>query len=236
MKLALSRFSKLIALCILLLLPQSASAFYGWQTENSSIEVRGLLRGSAAVLKNPDNQIYYHSNSVSGLAASGRLMIDAGLDGHFSFEMHAVQNYIPMKLQSGGSNLVLLQGSERSDLLEWSYDKRRAHLLLDRLNFQYDSSSLNLKIGRQPINLASTFFFTPNDFFAPFAAQTFFRSYKPGVDATREDIQMAELSQISPITVLGYHTDAGGDNGWRNRSISARNAYLYQTFTMFSDF
>jgi hypothetical protein len=46
------------------------------------------------------------------------------------------------------------------------------------------------------------YYFTPNDFFASYAAQTFYRSYKPGVDAARLDWQWSELSQISLMTVV----------------------------------
>jgi hypothetical protein len=221
---------------ILVVFPQPAHAFISWQNDDQTMELRGLLRGSGLALRNPDNQVYYNTRSVSGLAGSGRLMIDAGFDEQFSFELHAVQNYIPMELQTGGSNLAVLRDIERSDLLDWSFNGRRAHLLIDRLNFQYDSGKLNLKIGRQPLNLASTFYFTPNDFFAPFAAQTFFRAYKPGVDAVRADIQLAELSQLSLISVLGYRLDAASDNGWSNRIDAARNSYIARASSVWGDF
>ena len=188
MKVKISEVRILLVTLILVAFSQPAHAFFSWQNDDQTMEVRGLLRGSGLTLRNPDNQVYYNTRSVSGLAASGRLMLDAGSSEQFSFELHAVQNYIPMELQTGGSNLAVLRDVERSNLLDWSFNGRRAHLLIDRLNFQYESGKLNLKIGRQPLNLASTFYFTPNDFFAPFAAQTFFRAYKPGVDAVRADI------------------------------------------------
>jgi hypothetical protein len=215
---------------------QPAHAFFSWQNDDQTMEVRGLLQGSGLTLRNPDNQVYYNKRSVSGLAASGRLMLDAGSSEQFSFELHAVQSYIPMELQTGGSNLAVLRDVERSNLLDWSFNGRRAHLLIDRLNFQYESGRLNLKMGRQPLNLASTFYFTPNDFFAPFAAQTFFRAYKPGVDAVRADIQLAELSQLSLISVLGYQLDAASDNGWSNRIDAARNSYLARASSVWGDF
>ncbi|NWF35813.1 hypothetical protein F3F93_03500 [Mariprofundus sp. KV] len=237
MKFKLKQLLKAVSVVIVLVaLPQSAMAFLSWQEDDNSLEARGLLRGSGLALKNPDNQVYYNRRSVSGLAASGRLMVDAGFSKHISFEMHAVQNYIPLSLQHGGSNLALLQGVERSDLLDWSFDSRAAHLLVDRLNLQYASNRVNIKAGRQPVNLATTFYFTPNDFFAPFAAQTFFRSYKPGVDALRADVQLSELSQLSLISVLGYRLDSGGDNGWSNRVDAARNSYLARISSLFGDF
>jgi len=236
MKSGISAVRIILVTLILVVFAQPAHAFFSWQDDNGSLEMRGLLRGSGLFLRNPDNQLYYNKQSVSGLAGSGRLMIDAGFSEKFSFELHAVQNYIPLELQSGGSNLATVRDIERSDLLDWSFDGRRAHFLLDRLNFQYASSRLNLKVGRQPVNLAATFFFTPNDFFAPFAAQTFFRSYKPGVDALRADIQLSDSTQLSLISVLGYRVDTGSDSGWSNRIDSARHSYLTRVSSLFGDF
>jgi len=234
MKLRLS--ARFLFAGLLLAFAQPAAAFYAWQGDDSSLEMRGLLRGSGLMLKNPDSQIYYNKRSVAGLAGSGRLMLNGGSGEHVTFELHAEQSYVPLELQTGGSNLAVLRDTERSDLLDWSFDNKRAHLLIDRLNVQYASSGLNVKIGRQPVNLAATFYFTPNDFFAPFAAQTFFRAYKPGVDAVRADIQLADLSQLSLITVLGYRADPASDNGWSNRVDTARNAYLARASAVFGDF
>jgi len=236
MKSGLNAAWAILTLLLLATLPQPASAFYLWQGENSSLEARGMLQGSAVALRNPDAPLYYSQRNVSAVAASGRLMVDAAFADRFSFEMHAEQNYLPTTLQTGGSNLVTPRDVERSDFLDWSFDNRRAHLLIDRINFQYASGKLNLKIGRQPVNLAATFYFTPNDFFAPFAAQTFFRAYKPGVDALRADIRLAELSQLSLITVMGYRLDANADNGWSNRYEASRNAYLARASAVVGDF
>jgi len=234
MKLRLS--ARFLFAGLLLTSAQPAAAFYAWQGDDSSLEMRGLLRGSGLMLNNPDSQVYYNKRSVAGLAGSGRLMLNGGSGKHVTFELHAEQNYVPLDLQTGGSNLAVLRDTERSDMLDWSFDNKRAHLLIDRLNVQYASPKLNVKIGRQPVNLAATFYFTPNDFFAPFAAQTFYRDYKPGVDAVRADIQLAELSQLSLITVLGYRTDPASDNGWSNRVDTARNSYLVRASAVFGNF
>ncbi|MES0371531.1 MAG: hypothetical protein ABUK11_04575 [Mariprofundaceae bacterium] len=215
---------------------QPAHAFYFHQDENSSLEMRGMLQGSALALRNPDAPLLYNDRHITGIAASGRLMIDAGVTDLFSFEMHSVLGYAPIKLQTGGSNLALLRDVERSGLLDWSFDDKQGHLLIDRINLQFTSSRVSLKIGRQPLNFAATFYFTPNDFFAPFAAQTFFRAYKPGVDALRADIQLPDLSQISLISVLGYSVDASNDNGWSNRPDTSRNSYLGRASTVMGDF
>lgn len=228
---------RLLPLLLLpLLFAQPACAFYSWEDEANSVELRGMVQGTALALRNPDAPLLYDKRSVAGAAGSIRLMLDADVAQRFSFEVHALQSYVPTELLTGGSRLAPPPDVERSGSLDWSFDRRRAHLLFDRLNFQYASPRLNLKVGRQPVNLAATFYFTPNDFFAPFAAQTFFRDYKPGVDAARADIRMAELSQLSLISVLGYRADAGSDNGWSNRYEASRNAYLARASAVFGDF
>jgi len=200
------------------------------------MELSGLLRGFGIALKNPDNPFFYNDRNVAGLAGVGRLMLDASTGERLSFEAHAVVSYIPGTLQSAGSRFTTQLGVERSDIVDWGFDSQQAHFLFDRLNMQYASDRLNVKLGRQPINLAATFFFTPNDFFAPFAAQAFFRAYKPGVDAVRADVQWGALSQLSLISVLGYERDALSDTGWSNRPDAARTSYLARVSSVFGDF
>ncbi|MDQ6992156.1 MAG: hypothetical protein Q9M31_01660 [Mariprofundus sp.] len=226
----------LLFILALLFYSPSAFAFSSWQQHGDALEMRGLLRGSAVALKNPDNKFFYQKRSIVALAGSGRLMVNGKYGDLLSFEMHVEQRYIPLLLQSGGRNLATQQGVERTNLLEWRFDNRRAQLLIDRLNVQYSASKLNIKLGRQPLNLAATFYFTPNDFFAPFAAQSFYRSYKPGVDAVRADIQLAELSQLSLISVLGYRADGLRENGWSSHIDTTRNTYLAHASTVVADF
>lgn len=71
----------------------------------------------------------------------------------------------------------------------------------DRFNVSFSNESFYLKLGRQAINLATTFYFSPNDFFAPFSVQTFNRDFKQGVDALQTELQLGELSQLSLLFV-----------------------------------
>lgn len=75
----------------------------------------------------------------------------------------------------------------------------------DRLNISYSNDTMYIKAGRQAINLSTTFFFSPNDFFAPFTIQSLNRDFKQGVDAINAEWQvdgfMGELSTLSLILV-----------------------------------
>jgi len=200
------------------------------------VELRGLLSASGIALSNIDNPLFFSKKSIANAAVGGRIMLDAKVFDHWSFEAHLTQDYVPLEVRTGGSRLVALVDVERSDLFDWSFASGRSHLLLDRLNLQYASSAVSVKVGRQPVNLAATFYFTPNDFFAPFAATAFFRDYKPGMDAARADIRLGELSQLSLISVLGYRPDPMSDNGWSNRPQAVRNGYLARASGVFGDF
>ncbi|MDX8395136.1 MAG: hypothetical protein R8K22_01840 [Mariprofundaceae bacterium] len=225
---------KILLCCLLFIgMPQSSFAFYQWQGGQSSIELRGQLRGFTTSLNNPDNPLFYEKKNISELAGVGRLMLDARTGPSFSYEMHAVQSYVPRLLQTTGTRVSSITAVERSDILDWGF---QAHFLFDRLNIQYISDNLNVKIGRQPVNLTSTFFFTPNDFFAPFSAQTFYRSYKPGVDAARADIQLGEFAQLSLISVLGYQQSNSTGTGWSHHIDAARTSYLARASMMLGDF
>jgi len=226
----------LVLFITLISLPQLGLAFYTWQADDKSLELRGLLRVFTLAAHNPDNSLLYQESTIRGIAGIGRLILDANFNDKLSFEAQAVQSYIPSQIQSRGSRIESFPDIERSDSLNISVDNNQAKLFFDRLNFQYESDNFNIKIGRQPINLAASNYFTPNDFFAPFAAQTFYRAYKPGVDAIRADFQLGELSQLSLIGVLGYELEASNDTYWSNKPKGEQNSYIARASTVLEDF
>lgn len=226
----------LLALVLLAALPCPAHAFYEWQNDQQKLEATGLLRGFGMALQNPVNENFYQNRNIVSGGAIGRFMLSGKWDKKLSLEIHAEQSYIPHILQSGGSRFPQKPGVERSDVVAWSNLEQQAQFQFDRFNLQYIDKGLTVKIGRQPLNLAATFFFTPNDFFSPFAAQTFYRTYKSGVDAARLDIQLGEFSQLSFISVLGYSPDAHSDNGWSNKPSLNRTSYLARISTVVDNF
>lgn len=219
----------------LLFVPLSSEAFYYWQQDEQSIELRGFVRGVALASDNPNDSFLFGKDEVRTGGVFGRLMLD-WQQADTRFELHAVQSYIDPDLRDGGSLLASTGGIERNDKFNWQFADRHADLQLDRLNINYATEKLNITLGRQPINLAASFYFTPNDFFAPFAAQAFFRTYKPGVDALRMDWQWLPQSQLSLFSVLDYPTDNTTTTGrsskpdWRQTSYLARASYLLDVF------
>lgn len=212
---------------LILLHSLPAQAFYAWQGEHSQGDVRALLRGFASVYDYPDDAAFYPDNWVQGLGGVARLMSLGDIGAQFGFEFNAYQSYIPSDLLLGSLAAGAPLDTERSAVLDWSYsDDDYAHLAIDRLNARWSAQRLDVRIGRQPVNLATTFYFTPNDFFAPFAAQAFFRVYKPGVDAARADYRLNNLSTVSLISVLGYEPDSRAETGWSGRPDADRTSYV----------
>ena len=228
----LSRCVIIVTMC---LLPITSYAFYQWQNEGTELELRGFVRGIGLAANNPNDDFLFEQDEVLGAGVFGRLMLDIEWS-KLSAEMHVVQSVLGDDLRTSGSRFASLIDVQRSDGLHWRYGNGHADLVIDRLNIQYESDDFRLKLGRQPINLATTFYFTPNDFFAPFAAQAFFRTYKPGVDAARFDWQWSEYSQLSLIAVMDYESDFGQPTGWRTSPDWSETAYLARASTLTDNF
>ena len=214
-----------------------ALAFYEWQSDDGSLDLRGLVRGFGTAYKNPENDFFYENKSGVGAAAIARLIMQAQSGPHLSFEVNTYQTYIPASLLTSQGSLGTPLDVERSAVMECSFsDEDYVHLAIDRLNVRWSHNRLDFIVGRQPINLATTFYFTPNDFFAPFTAQAFYRVYKPGIDALRAEMRLGNLSQLSLISVLGYEQNASSDTGWSDDPAGDRTSYVGRVTTVFRDF
>jgi len=221
---------------LVLLLPQAGHAFYEWQGPSSHGDVRGLLRGFGSAYRFPGEGGFYPDDSVQGLAVLGRLIAQGRLGESAGYDVNIFQAYIPSGLLVSQEVAGAPIDAERSAALEWNFsDDEYAHLAVDRLNFRWSFDRVDVSLGRQPVNLATTFYFTPNDFFAPFSAQAFYRVYKPGVDAGRAEIRLGGLSGLSLVGVLGYRPDPASETGWSDRPDARRASYLGRLFTVYRD-
>lgn len=222
----------LLTLLMLALQPNPAIAFYEQQTEQLNLDARGMVRGFVNASRYPDDPLLYPEKNPSGTAAIARLMIDLNLGDQWQFEFNAYQAYISRNLATQQNSAALPAAVERSARFEKSFSNQDyLHLVLDRLVWRWSKQNLDISLGRQAINLATTFYFTPNDFFAPFSAQTFYRVYKPGVDALRAKMGLGEFSQISFISVLGYQAESDSDNGWSDTPDRDRASHLVRWST-----
>ena len=222
---------------LLATLPVPATAFYEFQAEEGSLDLRGLIRGFCTAYENPENNRFYEDKREAGAAGIVRLLTQARAGRNLGFEFNAYQTYIPTSLVSRQAGSGAPLDVERSAALEWSFSEDKyIHLAIDRLNIRLSHNRLDLILGRQPVNLATTFYFTPNDFFATFAAQSFYRVYKPGVDAVRAEWRLGDLSQLSLISVLGYKRDSDSSTGWSDGPEGDRASHVGRVSAVFRDF
>ncbi|MFC1494148.1 hypothetical protein ACFL6W_02610 [Thermodesulfobacteriota bacterium] len=225
------------ALFFLTISPPLSDAFYYREKDDSYLELRGLARLFGNGYRHQNNDLLFPERSGADLAGLLRLIGEAQITSDIFFEMNLYQAYVPFEFTSNQPELGLSLDVERSAALEWSLSNSNyAHLAMDRLNLRWSNRHLDITAGRQAINLATTFFFSPNDFFAPFAAQTFYRLYKPGVDAVRTEVRLGNLSQLSMISVSGYSPDITSDTGWSNRPSRQRDSHLARISTVFGYF
>lgn len=219
---------------LLILWPSSGLAFYQAEFDSLTLELRGNVRMNQALGQQAEISglgPFTPDRSLSSTGAMLRLMADANYGERLAFEFHIYQllSGSPTSTLAGLADGFGAQEGGRTGALSWrSYHRggTTAELAVDRLVVRAYVPFGQVAVGRQPINFATTYFFTPNDFFQPFSAQTFFRVYKPGVDAARVDIDLGELSQLTLLGVLGY-ADADPDDrvevpAWTASSLLAR--------------
>lgn len=204
-------------------------AFYEWQGDENNLSLRGFTSLTATNSRYPKNNIFFTDRTDTLWSGAARFLADAEVGNHLHFELNGLQTMVstPESLLSQYSSRPTTV--ERSGLLSWQQhesNNSQGNFVLDTVNARWSTDRIDFILGRQPINLASTFYFTPNDFFAPFAAQTFFRVYKPGVDGARLEARLGNLSQLSVIGVMGYDQDTTTGNNWSNRPDWSRTSLL----------
>ncbi len=218
----------LLFLLILIAWPGNGLCFYEYRQGDSELELYGFLGAGIGQLTYPADSVIVENRDDQAWSGDLRLMMDADYgDSHLSANLlQSSRSKIPFVAPV--AHLVPLDVA-RSSVLTWEQHdsgRVRSELVADTFHLQLRSSRLDLTAGRQPINLATTFYFTPNDFFAPFAPQTFFRNYKPGVDGLRGDFRLSELSQLTMIGVLAYEVDSSTANGWSRSPDWSETALL----------
>ena len=213
------RSAGLIFLVVLSYLAGQVQAFYEVEDQERYLELRGFISLGGGWLEYPKTNTIYTKEDDQPWSGNFRLLLDAEPNDDLHLTVNILQSSYSKPPLSPFFAGLFPSDVERSGVLTWEQHdsaSSRSELVVDVLNLQYSASRFELAAGRQPVNLATTFYFTPNDFFAPFAPQTFFRSYKPGVDALRADYRLAELSQLTLLGVLAYDPDPDSSNGWSN--------------------
>lgn len=207
-----------VFVAFLLLCSTSSWAFYTTSSQSFDISLGGFIGAGGSVAKYPGNG-FYAENSDASWFGDFRLLAQASAWENLTANINILQNVrsTPTFMFSGSA--ALPRDVQRSGLFyrqQHDSPNTQVAMVLDAAYVKYGNQNNELIIGRQPITTTVTFFFTPNDFFAPFSPNTFFRVYKPGVDALRYERMLKALSQLSVIGVLGYETSPDAESGWSN--------------------
>ena len=196
------------------------------ESGETSVEVKLLAR--LAVMRADKGISALSSDPFSASDTSFRLITEAKTLGFMSAEFHAHESWTAGSFSSAGG-AILKSSQERSSALT-SYQRDEAGTLavfdVDRLALRMDFDRVDVTVGRQAVNLSALYYFTPNDIFAPFSANTFYRVYKPGVDCARMEIRVFELSQLTFVHALGYSQDAGSATGWGSTANNERSSSI----------
>ena len=203
-----------------------AAAFWEFEADAVYADARAFVASSVVSAGNPDEPLLYPHPHDTASQVEVRLLTDLSVGEWLRVESNVA--YLGTSTTAAGPQLFVPQAAGRSSALRWheSDDPASDHLLeVDWLSLRTtvaaDSAHpVDLRVGRFAINLATTFYFTPNDFFSPFSADTFFRSYKPGVDAARLDVQLGDLTQLTVLGVAGYGDGKAPE--WKQTSALTR--------------
>jgi len=141
---------------------------------------------------------YVSENEILSQEASGLLLLGSGLID--SDTSHFLSTRLMYDINANTWHLEYQQIWQQTLATTNTYQTQA-----DRLNISYANDTVYFKAGRQAINLATTFFFSPNDFFAPFTIQSLNRDFKQGVDALYIETQLGELSQLSGLLVNNHN-------------------------------
>ncbi len=171
------------------------------------------LRASTTLAEYPDNPDFYDESSETSSRILWREVFTGSLSSSVRYELNAYH------LLTGSSNkvsglTVLASGTDeenRNSKLEHHWHDSAAldaYLTIDRINLKGSIGRLQWSIGRMPVNVSTTYVFTPNDLFAPFRPHHSYREYKPGVDSARLDYALGELGQATIVAVAGYESSS----------------------------
>ena len=219
----------LISLAACLLMAPPSAAFYQMDGEGYGFSAKASVRALGVASRNPGDKTLYPrpSDDLEGVMA--RLALEGSWGGWLAVEVNGFALGLQNSAGAKGSSPLSLMQAERSPLLEWGLwedGKSKGEMALDWADIRLTSGPFDLIIGRQPVNLATTLYFTPNDFFAPFSAETFFRVYKAGVDAARLEASLGPLAQLTLLWVAGYAQNPDTVNGYSTVMDDGRSSYL----------
>jgi hypothetical protein len=197
----------------------------------------GVFGGS---LRSVLGEAFYRTESPgceSGFVSRSalRLVLQGRPAGWLWFEAHAVQDADFSPVSGNGLPGVAESGLRYRALdSAWKLASEpdvSARLWADRISVKLSVPWADLTVGRQAISFGKAYFWNPLDIFLPFDPRSFDRDYKPGVDALKLDVPLADFAGFNIVAASGRKTGADGgyaDGGkragcsWYGSALMAR--------------
>ncbi|MBI5815972.1 MAG: hypothetical protein HZB29_10250 [Nitrospinae bacterium] len=221
-----------LAVMALVLSSGVSGAFYKSESDDGNVEGRILFHQSVFISSNPGLPFIYPHSTDNGTDISARLMLEGTYREFLKLDFHAEQRLVSTTVpQTAGAASYGVMRSPALYLTERNDGGSRAFLDVDRINLRATAGPVDVIAGRQPISMATCYYFTPNDFFAPFAASTFYRLYKPGVDAVRVEARLGDLTQFTAASALGYEKKPADPSGYGDGVDWGESSYVARLTT-----
>jgi hypothetical protein len=203
-------------------------------SEDRRESITGSLRIVGGYLRFPDQPALFPERDDGFLATEARVIARRELSRQVDTELNVFLDLTrsPGAVLAGtfatagsfatpyrGRAMAFSTGGDGPTRLQMGLDRARVGVRGNRVSFD---------LGRFPVNHSVAQIFTPNDFFAPFAATAVNTIFKPGVDAARLGVGLGKRSSLEVVSVMGW--DDGWTPSWGNSALLVRPSIVAWNF------
>jgi hypothetical protein len=182
--------------------------------ERGDESISGSLRIVGGYLRFPDQPTFFPERNDGFLATEARVIATRehanGVDTELNVFLDLTRS--PGSVLAGtfatAGSFVTPYRSRAMAFTAGDDTPVRLRMGLDRARVGLRGKRVHFDLGRFPVNRSVAQIFTPNDFFAPFAATAVNTMFKPGVDAARLRVGLGKLSSLEVVSVMGWR------DGW----------------------
>lgn len=205
------------------------------EDKEKGLEIRGFFKTDFFYTEiEKDDTPFHIDDEIYGNDTTFRLILDKKfLDDEIVFKANLMTRSLAIDsdkfdVRPTGTDI------ERSSSLFYKndlHDHSYVYTVFDVLNIGYTFGNMDITLGRQVINYATTYLFTPNDFFAPFSATDYYRTFKGGVDAIRMTLNMGQFTTLDYVGVLTYKQDLTELSGFVERPTYGDTSHILRVVT-----
>ena len=204
----------LVALGVLALTAAGEAAQEPAAESPSVLTVRTSVKATGLVSRAPDAPDLFSERTTAQSMVRFRIEPEIHASGNTTFNVAYEQRLHYASGASGLAAIGILPSEAatpfRAQPLVWRVTDSENRIWrheIDRANAQVHTRRADLTIGRQAIGWGRGVMFTAVDLFAPFSPLEVDREWRPGVDAIRADVKLAERSSLDLVGAFGDTLD-----------------------------